>query len=217
MGGKHGKPLPRKVLTSLTQETNFDAGTVKRLHIAFHIISSTVKDDGVIDAEEFQTAIGFHSAKFCRRIFQLFDGDDDLLINFEEFVKAMNILMLPSASNDKDGLVEEKLKFSFQVYDEDKDNKISKVELSNAFSDVMDTRNITITKAQLAAVVNATFKQASTANADFITYEEYRSLIKSNPNSLQNFIAAYSVDIDAALQNAAAMHRAAKQKQKKKK
>ena len=107
------------------------------------------------------------------------------------------------------------LKFSFQVYDEDKDNKISKVELSNAFSDVMDTRNITITKAQLAAVVNATFKQASTANADFITYEEYRSLIKSNPNSLQNFIAAYSVDIDAALQNAAAMHRAAKQKKKK--
>ena len=89
------------------------------------------------------------------------------------------------------------------------------VELSNAFSDVMDTRNITITKAQLAAVVNATFKQASTANADFITYEEYRSLIKSNPNSLQNFIAAYSVDIDAALQNAAAMHRAAKQKKKK--
>jgi Ca2+-binding EF-hand superfamily protein len=145
----------------------------------------------------------------------VFDGDDDLLINFEEFVKAMNILMLPSASNDKDGLVEEKLKFSFQVYDEDKDNKISKVELSNAFSDVMDTRNITITKAQLAAVVNATFKQASTANADFITYEEYRGLIKSNPNSLQNFIAAYSVDIDAALQNAAAMHRAAKQKKKK--
>ena len=136
-----------------------------------------------------------------------------MFINFEEFVRAMNVLKLPSDS-DMETLVEEKLKFSFQVYDEDKDNKISKEELCNAFMDVMDTRDITVTEEQKQAIVNATFKQAKTQNADFITYDEYRNLIKSNPSSLENFIQAYSVDIDAALQNAAVMHKAGK-KQKK--
>ena len=173
-----------------------------------------MKDDGVIDAEEFQTAIGFRSATFCRRIFQLFDGDGDMFINFEEFVRAMDVLKLPTSSG-REKSIEEKLKFSFQVYDEDKDDRISKEELANAFSDVMETRDIAITKEQMSAVINATFKQAKTANADYITYEEYSSLIKCNPNSLQNFMQAYSVDIDAALQNAAAMHRAEKKKRKK--
>ena len=213
MGGKSSKPLAKKTLTTLCSETNFDAGTIKRLYVAFHVISSTVKDDGVIDAQEFQTSIGFHSSKFCHRIFQLFDGDGDMFINFEEFVRAMNVLKLPSDS-DMETLVEEKLKFSFQVYDEDKDNKISKEELCNAFMDVMDTRDITVTEEQKQAIVNATFKQAKTQNADFITYDEYRNLIKSNPSSLENFIQAYSVDIDAALQNAAVMHKAGKTQKK---
>ena len=138
----------------------------------------------------------------------LFDSDGDGQINFEEFIGGISMMC-------EQGDFTQKVQFSFQVYDEDKDDRISKEELANAFSDVMETRDIAITKEQMSAVINATFKQAKTANADYITYEEYSSLIKCNPNSLQNFMQAYSVDIDAALQNAAAMHRAEKKKRKK--
>ena len=209
MGGKNTKPLPKKEVLALCEETYFDAGTVQRMHGAFKYISASVKDDGIIDPEEFQLAIGFNSLTFCRRIFQLVDGDGDMRINFREFVKSVSTLVSIKEvpEEQRDDLIEEKLKFSFQVYDEDQDNRISREELSGALRDVMESREIAVEDEHIECIVNATFDQAATEHADYITYDEYKRLITNNVRSFERFLQAYSVDVDAALQNAAAMNR----------
>ena len=209
MGGKPVKMLPKSTLLRLSESTRFDIGTIQRMHVAFNYISSSVKDDGIIDPEEFQLALGFSSLKFCQRIFQLIDGDGDMKIDFNEFVSSMSILVSLNEvdERERDDLIEEKLKFSFQVYDEDKDDKISTAELARALQDVMDSRGIFISDRDLAYVVRATFAQASVEQEDVITYDEYKRLVVNNPASLATFLQAYSVDVDASLQNAVALHK----------
>jgi Ca2+-binding EF-hand superfamily protein len=62
-----------------------------------------VNDDGVIDKQEFQTALGLKNSWLTDRIFSVFDENHDNGVNFREFVSSLSILC-PL------GTLEEKLK-----------------------------------------------------------------------------------------------------------
>lgn len=71
-----------------------------------------------------------------------------------------------------------KLKFAFQLYDQDKDGKISRDELLKVLRDML---GLQVTEEQLESIADRTIQEADLDRDDAISFEEFRkSLEKVN-------------------------------------
>lgn len=64
---------------------------IAALYSHFQKISSSKSDDGLIDKDEFQAALGLKDRLFVDRIFTLFDENGDAQINFREFLCGLSV------------------------------------------------------------------------------------------------------------------------------
>lgn len=67
--------------------------------------------------QEFQNAIGMKNSTFVDRMFSVFDSNSDGAINFAEFLAILSVLSTKATPD-------EKLSFSFKIYDCDADGFI---------------------------------------------------------------------------------------------
>jgi len=152
---------------------------IDALYTHFKSIASSHVEDGVIDREEFREAMGLSESLFVDRLFQLFDENDDGNINFEEFLCGLSILCVR-------GTLEEKMMFSFRIYDFDGDTKISNEELTSMLKTSLRENGVGLTPAQIDQVIRATFSEADINGDGFIDFDEYKKLVAKHPSILSN-------------------------------
>jgi len=181
MGNTHSgsNKLKKQELRKLVEVTHFDIEEIQKLYEQFRSISSSRQDDGVIDKAEFQQALGLKDSLFVDRMFSLFDADTDGTIDFREFICGLSVFC-------EKGTIDEKLKFSFRIYDFDRDGCISKEELYKLLEASLVENSLGIPQEQLGSLVDATFAEADTDGDGKISFDEYRVLVTKHPSMIGN-------------------------------
>ncbi|KAJ5070179.1 calcineurin b [Anaeramoeba ignava] len=176
----NSKSLPQEEVTSLAQRSNFSEEEVRELYEHYQKISASIDDDGVIDDQEFTQALGLTQSEFAKRLFQVFDDNGDGVVNFEEF-------LLGLAPFSHKGTIDQKLNFSFKVFDIDGNGGIDKEELYTLLkSSLSDTFLAQLSEEQLRQLVDQTFQEADIDGNGEIDIDEYRDMVNKHPQILNN-------------------------------
>ncbi|XP_052261519.1 NADPH oxidase 5-like isoform X2 [Dreissena polymorpha] len=135
-------------------------------------------DDGQIDQQEFQKALGLRKSFFAERFFELFDLDGSGDIKPEELVTGMRMLLK--------GTPAQKLQFLFDVYDADGSGSIDRDELMNVLKACMEESSLSLTDENLADLTDALFDTADEDESGTITFEELRNELEKHPGVIEN-------------------------------
>ena len=147
----------QKQLKQLQQTTSFTRSELENIYENFKRVSASVVDDGAIDFAEFRKmmiagGVPSWNSFLVDGLFRLFDEDNSGTIAFEEFVRILSIY-----HNKNTGSQQDKHKLLFQLYDIDKDGKISKSDLAKILNDCLCSNNMALDEADVNAIVDATF------------------------------------------------------------
>ena len=166
------------------------------MHEHFKAISSAAPGDvdgsGSIDRDEFLRAVGFSDRRslFMEQMFAIFDGNNDGRISFMEFLRGLSVLSTK-------GTLDEKLDFSFRVYDFDGDGLISKDELERMVLASLAENDLHMSKANADLLVAKTFEEGDLDGDGFINPAEYRELVQKHPMMLR----AMNVNVSAEIKH----------------
>eukprot|EP00741_Cyanophora_paradoxa_P017925 tig00021036_g17309.t1 len=177
--GRSKSALKEKEIKDFVGATHFTQDEIMHLYRHFSSISGSISDDGLIDKEEFKQALGLRASLFVDRLFSLFDRNADGRINFREFLTGLSVFC-------PKGTLEEKLKFSFKIYDFDGDERISRDELSKMLEASLIENNLNLTPEQMQTVLDATFREADTDGDGRIDFEEYRQMVLRHPAMIRH-------------------------------
>mmetsp|Transcript_46445 Transcript_46445/g.68641 ORF Transcript_46445/g.68641 Transcript_46445/m.68641 type:complete len:229 (-) Transcript_46445:179-865(-) len=159
----------------------FNKREIQALYEQFVQISTLEEGKGpdLINEREFHLAMGFKSQNFIlKRMFEVFDENGDNGITFSEFLKGLSALSGKASE-------QEKMRFSFRLYDVNKDGKISKAELKTMLAGSVSAFPYKFSEDELDALVERTFNESDLNGNGYISYAEYNTLIASHPLMLQ--------------------------------
>ena len=122
-----------------------------------------------MNLSSFKKCLGFKRSTYIDRMFLLFDEDCDRLIQFNEFLYCLNII-------SEKGSLEDKLEFSFMIYDHDGDGKISREELAHMLVASLRSERISGTG---DACVDHTISNIQVEDPNCISKAEYITMVKS--------------------------------------
>jgi serine/threonine-protein phosphatase 2B regulatory subunit len=171
------QPLNADEIEELCRRYRFTKEEIVTMHKYFTVIAGSVEDDGVIDINEFQAALGFANSVFAERIFCALDEDKSDKLEFGEFVNGFYLLS-PMASK------EEKVHFTFRIYDVDGNGAIDEEELFLLLRDVIrsDTSvNVHFRDSDLRDWVGETFAKMCPEGKKTIEMDEYRKMVEKHP------------------------------------
>lgn len=197
MGHKASKiALKSKDITRLSEATKFTPDEVKALYAQF--VSLKGEDMGSstglnITAAEFQAALGFRDggSVFLQRIFQLFDGNGDGVVNFEEFMHSIAVLT-PTAAP------EARLEFAFRLYDVERRGSISPANVKYMLSHSFAENGIAIADPAVDKIVSDTFRQYDTDRDGVLSFAEFKAMCALQPNVMRPLMLNVSEMIAAA-------------------
>jgi Ca2+-binding EF-hand superfamily protein len=90
--------------------STFTSEEINDFYLFFNQLSKAKRDDGVIDFEEFCLAVGLpQEGLYARNLFQIFDTNDDKVINFREFILAFATFLNET--------IDKQIRLSFKLYD----------------------------------------------------------------------------------------------------
>eukprot|EP00164_Ancoracysta_twista_P001604 GFYU01002105.1.p1 GENE.GFYU01002105.1~~GFYU01002105.1.p1 ORF type:complete len:298 (+),score=35.97 GFYU01002105.1:94-987(+) len=181
-------PVRRKDLKKLAKETHFTVEEVEALYRCFSNLAKSDKNRRQLNKDDFaaafkeETLLARHT-EFRDKLFDILDTANNDHIDFQEFVSGLAVFSAKAPFEDK-------LRFSFSVYDIDGDNCIKKDELRRLLLATTrgddDAQNI----AQVEQMVQTIFQRADSARNDKISFQEYREFATRNPTILNHFTIA---------------------------
>ncbi|KAE8294865.1 Calcineurin B-like proteinous protein 2 [Larimichthys crocea] len=167
----------------LVQETGFSAAHILRLYERFQFLD---KDDtGQLRPEDFGAVRELAMNPIGDRIISAFFSPGQETLDFASFVRVLAHFRPADSNRTRDGAQPEpanssmrKLKFAFQLYDQDRDGKISRAELLQVLRAMLGMQ---VTEEQLQSIAERAIQEADFDQDDAISFDEFRkSLEKVN-------------------------------------
>jgi serine/threonine-protein phosphatase 2B regulatory subunit len=190
--------LTESELAGFQAASVFSVDEIKALWCYFKKINSQQE---FINRKQFQAAMLFKDSALLDRIFRVFDLDDDNQISFPEYLSCLSIISSKATKEDK-------LKFSFQIYDFDGDSYISTTDLTAVVAATLREHQIVILRAEIDQIVSNTMREANSKRANMIAFDEYVTMIHNKPHMLaqltiniSGIIAEYTKNNVIALSN----------------
>ncbi|XP_041090651.1 calcineurin B homologous protein 1-like [Polyodon spathula] len=164
----------------LILETGFSSSHVCHLYSRFHSLD---KDDkGLLSRADFQTISELAVNPLGDRIINAFFPDGMDLIDFNSFVRTLACFRPVEESQKKELNSPEpinsrtnKLMFAFQLYDQDKDGKISNYELLQILRMMV---GVQVTEEQLENITDRTIQEADLDGDNAISFEEFKKSLE---------------------------------------
>ncbi|KAJ3425620.1 calcineurin b [Anaeramoeba flamelloides] len=201
---KYQSKLRKKEIEELMQKTKFTKEQILLLFDFFKKISAMIIDDDIIDNDEFEEALGLAGSKFATRLFEglyfwiffffylvlitptltcliwVVDSDENGKVDFDEFCLAL----VPFSDQ---GTIEDRVYFSFQVYDINGNGQIEKSELFLLLNSCLEDQfKLSLGENELQNIVDQTFNEIDTDGSGTIDYEEYMIYAKLHPKIMEN-------------------------------
>ncbi|MDY6803201.1 MAG: ferric reductase-like transmembrane domain-containing protein [Cyanobacteriota bacterium] len=140
------------------------------------VFTQIAREDQQIDLSEFKQALGLKDEYLASRLFSIFDADNSGTVDVEEFLNAVEQLVLATP--------EEKLKFSYKLHDKNGDNSIDREEITDLIEASLTENNLNFPPEQVTALVDVFFLKADKDNSGDISFEEFKALMEKNPELL---------------------------------
>ncbi|XP_055519762.1 calcineurin B homologous protein 2 [Leucoraja erinacea] len=170
-------------LAEIMEETGFSKTHISRLYNRFQGLDESNR--GSLSRADFQRIGGLAVNPLGERIINAFFYDGRDTVDFRTFIRILACFrpvrkikspdpLSPEPINSRDN----KLRFAFQLYDQDRDGKISRDELYQVLFMMMEAE---VTEDQLDNIIDRTIQEADQNGDGTISFEDFKkSLEKVN-------------------------------------
>lgn len=175
MGTRASMQLQEEEINEIQEETGFSPNQIVRLYSRFTNLDKN--NNGFLSREDFlripELAINPLGDRIVHAFFQ---ESKEETVNFKQFMRVLARFRPTKTNANKNKLNtrEEKLKFAFQMYDLDSDDKISRDELL-AVLHMMVGDNIS--EEQLNSIADRTITEADTDGDFMISFDEFAKVM----------------------------------------
>ncbi|KAG9340504.1 hypothetical protein JZ751_021324 [Albula glossodonta] len=167
----------------LMQETGFTPAHIVRLYDRFKALDKDQK--GHLSPQDFGSIKELAMNPIGDRIIGAFFSPGQEAVDFHSFVRILAHFRPLDKNRPRDPNTPEpinsrtsKLRFAFQLYDQDKDGKISRAELLQVLRTMLEMQ---VTEEQLESIADRTIQEADLDGDSAISFDEFRkSLEKVN-------------------------------------